>query len=246
MNSICIATWNLNNLPLQSARAEICRAKMAEIQADVWILTETRKEFCPGEGYQRIAESDFADGRYWTAIWARQSFGGSKQKTSDPERTACARLKIPSGFLLNVYGTVLPWRGSTWRGHKSAGGLAFSEALAVQMADWLELRGKDPAALLCVAGDFNQDLLPTGYYYGSKKERKMLEEALAEANLRCLTAGKADPVAELDSNKATVDHICIDGTRPHISEEKAHAWFPEEQGRVLSDHFGVSVRFSYS
>lgn len=250
MNSLCVATWNLNYLSPNGERAKACRTKMADIQADVWILTETREGFCPGEGFTLIAESelasDLAGDRRWTAIWARESLGGSKQKTSDPERTACARLEIPGGFLLNVYGTVLPWRGSTWRCHKSAGGQAFSEALVVQKADWLELRGNDPNGLLCVAGDFNQDLLATGHYYGSKKERKMLEDALEQANLNCLTGGKFDPVAKRDPDKANVDHICLGGTRPQISDVDTNAWSPQQQERLLSDHFGISVRFSYS
>ena len=116
----------------------------------------------------------------------------------------------------------------------------------MQKADWLELRDNDPEALLCVAGDINQDLLETGHYYGSMKERELLEDALEQVNLRCLTGGKSDPVAKLNTDKATVDHICLGGTRPHISEEKAGAWSPQEQGKILSDHFGVSVRFSYS
>ena len=51
MNSLYVATWNLNYLSPNSERAKACRAKMAAIQADIWILTETREGFCPGRGF---------------------------------------------------------------------------------------------------------------------------------------------------------------------------------------------------
>ena len=250
MNSFCIATWNLNYLSPNGESAKVCRAKMLEAKADVWILTEIRKGFNPGEEFCLIAESelasDLAEDWRWTSIWVHKSLFGSKIDTRDPERTTCARLEIPGGFPLYVYGTVLPWRGSTWHRYTSAGGRAFSEALAVQKADWLDIQKNGQQSLLCVAGDFNQDLLEIGHYYGSKKERQMLEEALSEVHLSCLTAGKSDPVAKQDPSKATVDHICLGGTRPPIFNVKVDAWSPQQQGKTLSDHYGVWAQFSYS
>ena len=250
MNSFCIATWNLNYLSPNSERVKVCRAKMLDIKADVWILTETWKGFQPGEDHRLIAAStlasDLSCDRRWTVIWARTSLNGSQIDTRDPERTACARIVLPNGLSLYVYGTVLPWRGSSWRGKKSAGGHAFSEALAVQKADWVDIRKNDPEALLCVAGDFNQDLLANGHYYGSKRECKLLEEALAQANLNCFTSGASDPVAKLDPQKATVDHICLGATQPILSGVNVHAWSPVQQERQLSDHYGISMRFVYA
>lgn len=78
LNSFCIATWNINNLPLKGDRANACRDKMAEIQAQVGILTEIREGFSPGEDFHLVAESkpafDLASDRRWTAIWVHQSF----------------------------------------------------------------------------------------------------------------------------------------------------------------------------
>jgi len=101
-------------------------------------------------------------------------FFGSTVQTKDPERTACARIESPDGFILYVYGTVLPWRGSTWGEFPSAGGKAFTKALAVQKADWSDLLTNHPEASLCVDGDFNQDLLDSRHYYSSKIGRKAL------------------------------------------------------------------------
>lgn len=250
MNSLRIATWNLNNPPLTGARATACRAKVVEIQAHVWVLTETRQGFSPGENFRLIAQSeqacDLATDRRWTAIWVHKSLAGTQIQTSDPKRTACARLEISGGYTLNVYGTVLPWIGSTWKTYSSAGGQAFSESLAVQKVDWSMLRGAASDSLLCVAGDFNQDLLESGHYYGSKITRQALRETLDQAKLECLTGGKTDPVARLNPGKANIDHICLGGAVPHVSKPvKVIAWSPEHQGTMVSDHFGVSVEINY-
>lgn len=249
MNSLRIATWNLDNAPQTSARATACRAKIVEIQAHVWVLTETRQGFSPGDNFHLIAQSkqacDLATDWRWTSIWVQEPLAGKNIETSDPERTACARLEIPGGYTLKVYGTVLPWLGSTWKKIRNEGGQAFAAALAVQKADWSMLREAASDALLCVAGDFNQDLLESGHYYGSKITRKMLREALDQAKLECLTGGKTDPVARLNPGKANIDHICLGGSVPLVSKPvKVVAWSPEHQGIKVSDHFAVSVEIN--
>lgn len=251
LNSFCIATWNIENMPLKGDRANACRDKIADIQAQVWILTEMREGFSPGEDFHLIAQSelpsDLTTDRRWTAIWAHQSLIGSSVKTGDQERTACARIESPDGFILYVYGTVLPWLGDNWRGFPSAGGKAFTEALAVQKADWSDLLTNHPEASLCVAGDFNQDLLDSWHFYGSKIQRKALMECLEQTHLKCLTGGKMDPVERINPARANIDHICLGGLAPQtLDPVHVNAWSPEQQGLTLSDHFGVSAEFSYS
>lgn len=118
MPSLCIATWNLDNLSLRSDRARICHAKMEEVHAQVWVLTETQRGFYPGNGFHLVAESekanDLNDDQRWVAIWANQSVSVPCLKTKGDERTACAQFEIDGGRILIVYGTVLPWVGSTW------------------------------------------------------------------------------------------------------------------------------------
>lgn len=250
MNSLRIATWNLDYLSLEGNKADLCHAIMADIQAKVWILTETQKGFNPGEDFCMVAESDQASdlppNRRWTTIWAHRSLSGTQVKTLDSERTACARFKLPGELILHVYGTVLPWLGSTWKGFHGTEGKAFLAALAEQMKDWHALQSESSDASLCVAGDFNQDLLETGHYYGSKVGRKALTNALEQAKLKCLTSGKMDPVARLQPGAANIDHICISGLLSQtVKSEEVIAWSPKQQGSKLSDHFGVSVEVFY-
>lgn len=248
MPSLCIATWNLDYLSLRSDRARICHAKMEEVRAQVWVLTETQRGFYPGIGFHLVAESekasDLNDDQRWVAIWANQSVSVTYEKTKGDERTACVQLEIDGGRTLIVYGTVLPWVGSTWNEQPSKGGQAFIQALEQQKTDWIGLQEANPQALLCVAGDYNQDLLESGRYYGSAIQREALRKALEEAKLRCYTGGEGDPVARRSPGDANIDHICFGGSQ--IIDVTADAWSPKQQGMKISDHFGVSVQISYA
>lgn len=127
-----IATRNLDRAKTARKRAD-AQHRMAEIDADVWVLTETRDDFAPGAKYRAVASSDpRPDGKIverWVTIWTRPP-GGVARSTRDGEFTACAVLPRTPVGPLTEYGTVLPWRGSTWRGHASAGAEAYMEKTA--------------------------------------------------------------------------------------------------------------------
>lgn len=241
---IRIATWNLGVPPKIAVQKH--QAMIAEVQADIWIFTETREGFHPGNEFTCVAHSkeagDLDEDRLWTAIWVRKSLAESagRIETTDQQRTACARLMMPNNTTIYVYGTVLPWRGDQWHNHKSAGGVAFSKALAVQKADWKRLRCKHRESILFVAGDFNQDLMETRSIYNSWKQREKLKETLNDLKFQCLTELAADPVAEISPGHATIDHICVCGPQsPTRFPAKSYACPPVYQEKRLSDHFIV-------
>ncbi len=73
-----IATWNLGRCRAgASPRAGKLLALMTHVAADVWVLTETWRDFSPGPGYQLVAHSvDAADrnaarGECWVAVWSQ-------------------------------------------------------------------------------------------------------------------------------------------------------------------------------
>lgn len=239
--SLKLATWNLA-LPVSARRREAMRAHTDCEQADIWVLTETHDSFTPGHPFSHSSapghDGLHAPEHRWVTLWSRYPL--EPLPTSDDERAAAARITPASGAPFLVYGTVLPWLGSAWRTHPSAGGVAFREALSVQAADWMQLRRDYPTDELFVLGDLNQDLV-TPRYYGSRANRNALEEALARAGLTTLTAGDQDPVRRDSSPRACVDHICA---RRDSSWRASPAvrWpdLPAPQ-RWLSDHFGISV-----
>lgn len=129
----------------------------------------------------------------------------------------------------------------SWRTHPDSQGQAFAAALAAQQADWQRLQATYPEAILAVAGDFNQDLNAL-HYYGSRRNKQALRQALDSVRLICFTAGENDPVHQLiHGQHSNIDHICI---AADIAErfQNSFAW-PQrlDDLRGLSDHFGVGV-----
>jgi hypothetical protein len=219
---------------------------MATVQADIWILTETWRGFAPGHDYECITVSgqaddrEYAEGECWVAIWARASFAGNPLISSDPERTAAMRIDRSGRAPLVVFGTVLPWLSDARAPKGERGAAGFEAALDIQRADWDRLRASIPGAALCVAGDFNQDLVDW-HYYGSARGKASLRAAIETSGLICLTAGAADPLA-CHPGRASIDHICVSSELMRGIVSHVMSWPAADHiGPTLSDHFGVVV-----
>jgi endonuclease/exonuclease/phosphatase family metal-dependent hydrolase len=215
---------------------------MRDVDADIWILTETHDSISPGPEYAYVSSSGCdriqAEGESWVTIWSRLPVIETSP-TSDEIRTACAIVRTKSGGTLVVHGTVLPWLGSAWRTHESSAGTAFGAALDTQLADWQRLREEHPDAEHCVAGDMNQDLQDR-HYYGSAINRSALQAAFARVKLTCVTAGTLDPVSKITGGAhAAIDHICL-SDRLARGTSSVGAW-PDRAAPdpKLSDHFGL-------
>ena len=231
-------------LPVSATRRENLRAHTDRVDADIWVLTEAHDGFSPGHPFSHSSDAG-RDGQRdpehrWVTLWSR--FPIEPLATSDSARTVAARVRPPSADPFVIFGTVLPWFGSTWRGFDSSGGVAFRESLAVQSADWLRLRRDFPSDEFFVLGDMNQDLVATSpRYYGSLNNRAALEAALFAAGLTALTAGAGDPVRRDSAPCACIDHICMLGDsawRADAAVRWPDAAVPQ---RSLSDHFGIAV-----
>jgi endonuclease/exonuclease/phosphatase family metal-dependent hydrolase len=242
-----IATWNLMKPVSQNRQSELKR--YIDIQkADVWIFTEAHDSFTKPPMYAYSCSSaEGYEGQYkpehrWVTICSH--FQLKPLRTTDVQRTAAARVCPNESKPFVVFGTVLPWIGSSWKDIKSAGGLAFSASLEVQLTDWLRLREEYPEDQFFVAGDFNQDLVANQpRYYGSVANRRALESALESAGLRVMTAGNNDPVRKACKEKrfACIDHICCRQDTQWKSV-KTMRW-PDTDMPVkrISDHYGIAV-----
>jgi Endonuclease/Exonuclease/phosphatase family len=236
-----VATWNLNRCKSSEPRAGRLQERMAEVGADVWVLTETYRDFAPGPGYMLAAYSaDAPDringpGECWVAIWSRLP-AEPVELSADLERVAATRF-VDSGTVF--VGTVLPWRSDT-RDPDLRGERAFLAKLGEQAVDWLRLRREAPSRL-CVAGDFNEYLHSSGPPVGSAAGRSALQKVLAECGLDCLTSGADDPLAG-HPGLANIDHIAVAGLRA-VGHPRCNVWPPPGtlDEKELTDHYGVWV-----
>jgi hypothetical protein len=236
-----IATWNLMRPPDSGSRREALLARVATINADVWVLTETRRGFAPGAEYALASVSAPAPDRHrdesWVSIWSRLP-SSPLALNAEPERTACAQIRVGDTALL-VYGSVLPWISDSRRHVRGAD--AFAIALRAQAEEWLTLRSALPGTELIIAGDLNQDLAAF-HYYGSRRGKTLLAESVAAAGLVCLTASSSDPLLR-HAGRASIDHICV--TEALAVSATVFAWpTPEEVGKKLTDHFGVAAHLT--
>lgn len=238
--TVRVATWNVARpLPNHVTRLNRLRTAIADVDADVWIFTETHDALTSGvaEHVHASASRRGEPGERWVAIASRWAL--EPLATADAERTAAALVKPPNGRRFIACGTVLPWLGSPWRDVPAAQGAAFAAALAVQLADWRRLQAEMPDASFVLAGDLNQDLAER-HVYGGRRNRAALEGALTAAGLRCLSAGADDPVPHHAPDRASIDHICVDSRLQPAGPLRS---WPQEAAprRTLSDHFGLVV-----
>ncbi|MBU6229861.1 MAG: hypothetical protein KGQ93_09225 [Cyanobacteria bacterium REEB459] len=239
-----IATWNLEQVISGSPKALQQQQWIARVNADIWVFTETNLDMGPGPEYYGVASQPAATAgdpkQRHVQIWVRNQ-PLIPIITRDPVTSACGLMQLQTGSTWLIYGMVLPLPDNPYPdvSHEQA----FMAALRDRQADWQSLQATYPEAMLIVAGDFNQDLnvLP---YYGSRRNKQALRQALAEANLDCLTFGDNDPVRRLiDGQHSNIDHICI--AHPDaISLQGSFAW-PDslENLRGIADHFGVGLEF---
>lgn len=245
-----IGNWNLQRATPSQERVCSIEKHLTTIDADIWILTETHELVGPGSGYSSVMsgepDRESEPGERWAGIWSRHPIKHLPSFVSDPARCTAALIEHPDIGEMVVYATVLPWGGSKWRGFASADGVAFAEALNTYVGDWQKLRAAFPNSLHIVAGDFNQDLAPY-HYYGSKKQRELLESTLTAPNIRmtALTAEANDPIDwDPKQRHACIDHICVSQS-PGLRVGNTVRW--PESGKPdpsLSDHFGVAVELS--
>jgi endonuclease/exonuclease/phosphatase family metal-dependent hydrolase len=249
-----IATWNVER-PKEgnSYRTRGILKRLGDINADIWILTETHDAVRPGSGFQsdssptvKTAPISHKAGEHKVTIWSRWPMS-NRYEVSTSHRAACVTVETPIGVLI-VYATVIPYHAARWPYGTTHNWDAHYAAVATQGADWGRLRRKYPTYGLCVAGDFNQNRTG-GYRYGTKWGRSLLDLALKENDLIGVTQldhslAKNLSVREGELFSKSIDHICLSklwasratgiGVWPGISNSSQH----------LSDHISVYVDLS--
>ncbi len=234
-----VGTWNVEfakGPEKNRRRLEI----LTERDCDIWVLTETNDDLALPHPYGSVSTEDRHgpdNGGRWTTIWTRFEIA-ERIATTDPSRTACARVVTTTGLSIVVYGTVLPWHADGLHDDPPKTNWSeFDRVVDEQAGEWRSLRARYPDALLVVAGDLNHNL-GGPHYYGTKNGRAQLRKALASADLDCLTETERIPTGQLDF--PPIDHVCAAPPTGHTLRARAEGW-PKTtpDGVVLTDHSGV-------
>jgi hypothetical protein len=239
-----VATWNLERPRARSwKRTPRQLARMADVAADVWVLTETRIDVTPGSGMHGMHAPPHPQRRpdhdeRWVGIWSRWPLAPTGIDPA-PSGSVSAVVERAEGPFV-IYGTVLPWanepgddgRARMWQVHE--------REVERQGEDWAELRRRFPGLPLIVAGDFNQDRDGSGWY-GTPKVRAALTRALDDAGLVCVTTEDVVRSGRL-ADQHLVDHIAVSETLLTSMEATMSCWArTDTDGVRLSDHPTVAV-----
>lgn len=214
-----IATWNLQRL--EKRKNLLILDKLAQINADILVLTETNSIIQP-DNYHCISTDllppDFDQIKYRVgekrvSILTKYQIT-TQHKTFDRFTTVCADIETPFGPL-TVYGSIIGVFGNRQP--------RFDNDLYGQMADFEKIF---PGRHVCFAGDLN--ITFSGMPWPSKKARQTLIDAFGKFGLTNTTAHIPD----------TVDHLALSTEfliNKHIEIE---TWNVDKK---LSDHVGHVV-----
>ncbi len=234
-----MATWNVERVSLRSwRRLPAIREAMATVEADVWVLTETREGLCPTEGFHALHCPPLLGGTHaaderMVSVWSRWPV--------EPTGLAPRARGAVSGFVdtpagrLALFGSVVPYmhdRGPDGNARAWTEHYAELERLATE---WADLAAVGP---MVVAGDLNQDRDGSGWY-GTRHGRELLTTAMAAADLTCLTDSDMVAAGQLREHHL-IDHVLASGSL--VERADVACWESVSRDGVrMSDHPGVVV-----
>ena len=244
--TIRLATWNLERVsPRAWRRAPAQQRRMAEVAADIWVLTETFVTRSPGDGFCGVFSPSHPErhpdpDERWTAIWSRWPIKMVKDPAPHRRGTVTALVSTPVGPLL-VYGTVMAYQHEPNHddGRPARGWEVHTAEVARQVVEWRRLRELFAGVPLVVAGDFNQARSGARWSYGTNAARQAATDGLDQAGLVCLTQVDLAP-AGVVSERSHVEHICASAEL--TPESSVLAWDRvDTEGIRLSDHPTIAI-----
>jgi endonuclease/exonuclease/phosphatase family metal-dependent hydrolase len=216
---------------------------MIEVDADIWVLTETHVDHSPGDDYRGVhtpavpARRPFDE--RWVGIWSRHPIEPLTEPTAHGRGTIAAVVAAPLGHVV-VFGCVIAWANEP---HLDNGSPAKMWQAHMEVIDRIDhdielIRTRHPDLPIVMAGDFNQDRDGSGWY-GTYEVRRRLGDVLERHDLDCVTA--LDVVAAgLLENRHLVDHICVE--KSLAGAASVRCWDTvDDSGVRLSEHPTVAV-----
>ena len=109
-DSMRLGTWNVEYAAVR-AKNDRRLARLRDMDADIWVLTETHDDLDLGRDYEAVSTIQRPaqrTGARWTTIWSRFRVA-RLLAVEDANRTVAALVESPMGPLV-VFRTVLPWQ----------------------------------------------------------------------------------------------------------------------------------------
>lgn len=243
-----IATWNLERPKERGwSRNPKIIDKISDVDADIWVLTETNSIITSDLGYNAVASAPVPDyhssGENIATILSRWKI--TKQIDTFASNTAvCAIIDSPIGSLI-VYGTIITYANDLvppygtskrWEEHK--------KEIENHRKDWLHIQKEHSNIPMIVAGDFNQSRDGSGWYEEKESVQK-LTKALQDCSLECLTEKEDMKKSGKLKYRNTIDHICVSYSITDRLIEPANAWDGKSDDGKMSDHNGVSIDLKF-
>ena len=243
--TIRIGTWNTNWASSRSARGPIIKQKLADTDCDIVCVTEGSAGVLPNGGHVIDAGKNWGypipkgpEGRRKVLLWSVHPWTPHARARGSAElpggRFVAGSTETPSGDCLTVVGVCIPWRDALvkakgrkpWQDHKA------------WLAGFTKLRRRGHFCMsrTVVLGDFNQRIPWQKVPFGPSLE---MHSALIRAfeEFKVATEGKL-----ADAPKPSIDHIAHS---PDLVRKGIGIWPKKaDDGKCLSDHFGVWCDFS--
>jgi hypothetical protein len=252
-----IANWNIERPKLNTTKTKLVLNKINEINADIFVLTETSNAinlsnifpyYVSTDSYSRTPDEQ------WVTIWSKYPII-QKFITNDNYRTVSAKISTPIGNTI-IYGTIIPYHMAGVKGIRY-GNLNYKpwqfhlEDINKQSLDWTNIINSNQDCFFILVGDFNQTRgINNGY--GTTEARNLLSNKLSNLDLECLTIqNNIDSYLSIAPNKyekrKNIDHICVSKKMINIYNKiDVIAWNHfTEQGKFMSDHNGVAIEINY-
>lgn len=184
-----IATWNVERVKPRGWKiAPAQRRRMSDVDADIWILTETHVDHSPGHGYEVVHTPPVPDRRpadeRWVGIWSRYAIAPITDPAPRGRGTVAALVDTPIGQLV-IYGCVISWANEPFFADGSPATMwrAHAETIAQIDHDLKAINDRYPSVPIVIGGDFNQDRDGSGWY-GINAVRQQLTKVLIDTDSR--------------------------------------------------------------
>ena len=233
-----VMTWNVEWATPKSRRTPEILNRIDGHAPEVVCLTETDVGLLPQRGHIVCSQADYGYGvrenRRKVMLWSREPWREIDDVGLDsmPPGRFVAGVTQTSVGDVTVVGVCIPWFGSRAEARRKIGRRKRWEDHEEYLVGLTEILERMPAERLIVMGDFNQVIGP-----GSRARRQLqlLLQGAFPPNMKIATSEIAF------QGRKSIDHIALS---EDFTVESIGVVSNVDDGRKLSDHFGVFAELS--